>query len=55
MVTIVFVFPGGEVVEGATYATRAEARKMKAHYENPRFRSQHGRSEVRIVPAKEAA
>ena len=55
MVAIVFVFPGGEVVEGATYSSRAEARRMKAHYESPRFRGQHGETEVRIVPTKEAA
>lgn len=55
MFAIVFEFPGGEKVPGGTYKTRAEAKRMKAHYEHPRNASQHGPSKAIIVPAKEAA
>ena len=48
MFAIEFVFPCGEVVPGGTYQTRAEATRMKAHYEKPRNASQHGPSKVRI-------
>lgn len=55
MFAIVLEFPCGEKVPTETTYTRAEAKRMKAHYEHPRNASQYGVTKAHIVPAKEAA